>query len=538
MARAIAVRPRAAAPVLLGAGPFKGMRDSLDPSSARRDYATLLQNVYARDPERGTAVIGRPGFAQLGSQVNSGVRVQRFYQFTKLDGTEISFFVAGGEIYTINWGARTHSRVVTTANLTTAVVTLSTTARVFCVTFADKVVISDGVNKPFAWDGTSGAGGITPITGAATGGWYGQPVVHYGKLMGIRAAERSTFEWSEEGQINTGYETGGYLNVWTLGQTDQEPLFALIPTNEQLGVLRGRSATAITGAVTEEFASTGTREALSDSIGTESPASVVYANGRVHFVDADLRPHVWIPGGGIVPAWEDFSETITGLDRDYIANAISLYDPATRLVLHGLTETGQTVTGALLGIQTKHLTAQCIWRGFIFTTVDVLKNANGKPIIVHGTADGYVYDHGLPFGEATEMVWSDGFQSGTRPILHIVESPHLGYDEMQEKFFPRLDMSFRVPNDLTDLRISTITPHVEASPLDFDLTGGLAQWDVAVWDSAEWSENVAEQHKAVGLLAYGRWIRWRLQHEGIGEQFGFIRGSVTAHIRGAFPASP
>lgn len=536
--RATVIAPRPRQMQSYAAGPFKGMRDRSDPSSSRPDLATLLQNVYAYDPERGTAVIGRPGFRQLGSQVNSGVKIQRYYQLTKLDGTEISFFVAGGEIYTIDWAARTHSRVVTTANLTTAGAALSSTARVFCTTFADTAVISDGVNKPVAWDGTSGAGGLTLISGAHAGGWYGQPIVHYGKLFGIRAAERSAFEWSEEGQLNTGYETGGYLNVWTLGQTDQEPLFVLVPTNEQLGVLRARSATAITGAVTEDFASSGSREMLHDTVGTESPASVVYANGRAHFLDADLRPHVWIPGGGIVPAWEDFSETLAGLDRDDIADAISIYDPATSLVLHGVTEVGQSLTNALLGIHPKRLSAQCIWRGFPFTTIDVLKNANGKPVIMHGTSDGYVYDHGLPFGEAGEMVWSDGFAAGTRAILHVVESPHLGYDELVEKFFPRLDLSFRVTNDMSDLRISTITPHVEADPLDFDVSGGQAQWDVAVWDESEWSENVAEQHKAVGLRAYGRWMRWRLQHETAGEQFGFIKGRLSAHVRGAFPASP
>lgn len=530
------IRGRPKRPKYYRAGPFRGMRDMQDPSSADPSLARMLQNVYIVDPARRSAVIGRPGIRLLGSQLAGAPKGQRSYQFTKLNGTEHSVVIAGGELYEINWAARTITKVLTAAQITGAGAALSSTARVYLVTFADNLVISDGVNKPWAWDGTAG-GGITPITGAA-GAWYGQPAVYYGKLFGIIAATPTDMEWSEENQLNVGYGAGGYSNQWTLGQTDQERLYLLVGTNEQLAVFRSRSSTAITGAVGPEFSSTGTREALSDTIGTESPAAAQLVNGRLFFVDADLKPRVWTPGGGITSAWEDFSVTIGGLDWSKRADAIGVYDPFTQLVLIGAAEIAETYPNILMGLFAGEgeVQAQAVWRGFSFNAIDVLRNGNGKPVLVHLTHDGYVYDHGLPDAEASETVLEDGFAAGDAPIIHIVEPPALGYDDMiVEKFWSRIDLSLRTVEGFTGLRFFFGASHVAPEPIDLAVSVNAARWDIGFWDEANWPTDNTEQHAAVGIKGYGRWLSFQLYHDALSEQFGFVEALATAFPRGAFP---
>ena len=96
----------------------------------------------------------------------------------------------GGKFYTYNWGTDVFTEVVTAANFTTASITLSSTAKCYAVTMADKMVVTDGVNTPWMWDGTTGASGLTKLTNCPV--LYGRPTVYYAKLFGIKNTERST----------------------------------------------------------------------------------------------------------------------------------------------------------------------------------------------------------------------------------------------------------------------------------------------------------------------------------------------------------
>jgi hypothetical protein len=71
--------------------------------------------------------------------------------------------------------------------------------------------------------------------------------VYYAKLFMLKR-DRKTIVWSEENQPNTGYEAGGYNNAWELTQTSNEPLTAIIGTNEALYYGRKTSVGAIRGA--------------------------------------------------------------------------------------------------------------------------------------------------------------------------------------------------------------------------------------------------------------------------------------------------
>jgi len=238
-------------------GPFVGMRDSIDPQSARPELAYNLQNVHPRTPRIGGGVVGRPGFniteaTQLGSASNRDGML--LYQFSKLDGTEYSVGFAGGKMYTYDWSTAAWTEV------TLSGVGLTSNTRIYAVTIADTILVNpnDGTNKPWTWDGTT----FTSLTNATT--WYGQPVVYYAKVFGIKWAERSTLAWSEENDPTTGYESGGFNNSWTLGQTDQEGMEALYATDSALYYKRKRSAGMIFGAVTSTFSTTGVRDAVSE----------------------------------------------------------------------------------------------------------------------------------------------------------------------------------------------------------------------------------------------------------------------------------
>lgn len=244
-------------------------------------------------------------------QAGSGVLRPRG-AFAQAGGTSATNIVAAGVIYTaagqghtwilsstvgiwqLNWATGVWSNVVTAANLTTGGITISGTS-VYWVSFNKKIVFSDGANLPWVWDGSSGAGGLTRLTNAAVA--YGKPTVYGSKLFFIKDAERDTIIWSEEQAENTGYEAGGYNNSWTLGQTGNTPLTAIIGLNDGLYYFRSTSIGVIRGAVNADFVTASTHDSVSGSVGTLTPSSVAEGSGEVWFVDQQGSPTM-IPAGG------------------------------------------------------------------------------------------------------------------------------------------------------------------------------------------------------------------------------------------------
>lgn len=296
-------------PVTFSAGPFTRMRFSRwDNQIAPPDVVYYAQDVLI-DQAGGPGVYRtRPGRYRVNSSsIGAGggsVVGQLVYQFTKLDGTQYTVVIVDGKFYTLNWSTGVYTEVVTGANFATASITLSTTARCYAVTLNDKMIVSDGVNKPWTWDGTSGAGGLTSLTNAQV--MYGQPTVYYAKLFGIKNTERSTIIWSNENDPTTGYESG-YNNAWRLSQTGSDPLFAIRGTNDALFYWRQRSVGAIRGAVDTTFATTGVLDAVSTLVGTRSPAGVCVYNDKIYFPDEYGRPCAFAIGGQVESLWEQIS---------------------------------------------------------------------------------------------------------------------------------------------------------------------------------------------------------------------------------------
>lgn len=460
---------------------------------------------------------------------------QRHYQFTKLDGTEYTVWFVGGKLLTYNWTTSTWSEPVTAANLTTKAITLSTTARVYCKTFANTLVVSDGVNVPFTWDGTAGSGGLVKLTNCPV--LYGQPDVYYGKLVGIKAAERNAWVWSVEGDPTTGYEAGGYNNAWKLGQTDQEGFYALAATDTALTFFRERGITQVYGRVTTDFQSTGTLDAISQTVGTISPAGVLVYDKVIYFPGSDQRFYK-IVGNQLSEVAVGARTTFGGASQANLVNAVAAPWMEASLIVFGVPEVSQTYPNWYFVVNPENDELAGFWRGWVGPTLDAVKDGDGVAVVVHGGGDrssvatgntaGYSYLHGNPDG----TVWDDGFAAATVAISHSLTAGFLGYDLRTDKFFHQVDVSLLTPTDLGSLTVSTVTPRgIGSSNLAIAVTGsGDTRWDQFNWDEANWAGVGGEQHTPAGLSSQGRWMSLTLGHAAVGERF-----QVQALLVRAFP---
>ncbi len=515
--------------LVLKAGPFTGVSEADEPPAATPDRLYRAQNVYVAATERRKTVLGRPGLEIMGADL--GTNWQYLGQFSTTAGVQTSVGIVDGEIYTYNWGTDAWTKQVTTANLTTAGVTLSSSARVRGVVFFDTLVLSDGVNKPFTWTGASGAGGLTSLTNAPVA--YGQPVVYYSKLFFIKNTERDTIVWSEEGLANTGYEAGGYNNAWSLGGTKGENIVSLAARNDSLGVIRPRSTTVITGAVNDAFQTTGTRAAVSERIGTSSPDGVLVLDEGTIILDSDGRPQFWPNGGGYAEGpsmWQDCVGSIEGIDRDDLPVTQIVYDPLLNLILIGTAVAGETVMAQWLVFErTGGVPNYCgRWSGFSADCMGVLLDGDLTPRWCHAdSANGIAYKHGTP----SLGPWEDGFASGDVAIEHIIIGPALGYDVDEQCRFDELSLAF-FQVDETSVNIDYETSRaIAATSQTVSLTstvGGLL-WNVDNWDESTWgAAGSGELRKRVGLKAYGRWLRPRITHSTISKRIGLELMRLTA----------
>jgi len=499
------VPPIVRRPLVGRQGPWRGVRDTMDPPSRDPTLAFRMRNVFPLTPEIGSGVVGRPGFRLAGER--TGPTVQWIGQFEKSDGTDKTIKIAGGEIYEYDWLTDSWVLRVSQAEIAAADGALETAGRVWAVSFADVLVITDGVNQPITWDGTPG-GGVAVLTNAPV--MFGPPTVYYARLFAIKADERSTIVWCEPGQPNVGWEAEGYNNSWTLRQTDQAPLFALCGTNAGLYYFRARSVGMILGAVDEEFRTTGTHEAVSESVGCTSPDTVVIAEDSIWFLDSDGRPQRLRIGGELQePApWLDARELLRDENLNFLPRAEALYRPDLRQVLFLISTAGSAGASHILTFSA--VTGQYLgfwdWAGMP-SVMGMVRDPH-TPVwrMMHATPDGTVYWHGTP----NESVLDDD----GAPIEHEFEGSSAWNGELPgsstslEFRFVRLDYSIRPETDV--IRLAYRTPYGESA--EFVAHTGMARWDVSLWDdeNARWGGPGAltwhDTHLALGAFGLGRWL--------------------------------
>lgn len=518
-------------------GPWKGVRDSVDPSTGQPDLLHACENLVPEDPELGGACVSRPGFSPaIGDHTALGeVGHRRCQGFIEVDfsGTIHRILVVGGHVYSYDWATQAATELVLGGSLALEL----DAVQIYLVQARNYLILSDGVHKPIAWDGST----FAEVTDCPV--LYGRPWMYFGAFMGIKDTERDTFVWSRPADPFTGYEAGGYNNAWTLSQTDTNPLSVGVGFNDGMIIWRARSATTITGDIDEEFQSSGTRDGVSETIGAALGASagVVVAGRNVYFLDADRRPQMLTLDGGIVgangeraPIWADCRSTLANVPANAGATAIGVYEPLQDVVLLGVPRLGETHPSFFLVFDAP--TGQFVgtWTGWDATAIGTWTDLDGKPRLVHGALDGHTYVHGT--GE--DGVVDDEFVSGAVAVRHYLESGPVGYDTKIEKCFDRVDLSLRVVSTMSNVRVSHQTSSMASSAQALSFSGGLSLWDVAEWDDDVWSGNSAEQHGAAGTAAWGRWTRLIVLHQEIGEPMGIMKARLEAALLGPAPAVP
>jgi hypothetical protein len=298
-------------------GPGKGVLDSEDPFDDTKDGLLFWQdavNVFIPDPGRGSGTYQRPAFAlmnpsnQLGGANHQG---QGVFHHTAADGTEYNFKAVSGRLY------RSSADETAQTDVTPAGITISGAlgTRVFMLSFADKLIVSDGVNRP--WYGTNLSS--TPITGTqiqfdiGNSLWNAQHMTEYsGALVFVLKTVAGVFQQSTIAWSAPNDPTQGYFNVvagisvdytWILTQTGSTPLYAIWGTNMALLYWRDDSMGGLTGPIGPNFENSSTHDAIDFKIGTRSPASIAQIGSSIFFADTEGRPQLYRVGNPLEPLW-------------------------------------------------------------------------------------------------------------------------------------------------------------------------------------------------------------------------------------------
>lgn len=451
--------------VPLKAGPWRGMRYSRWSGQADATLAYYAYNGYVDAAGPGAAYRGRPGRYRLSStQMGSGGPGQLVYQFTKNTGTQYTVLIAGGKFYTFNWATSTPTEVLSAADFAAASITLSATARCFAVTFNNTLVVSDGVNVPWTWDGTTN-GGLTKLTNCPV--LFGQPTVRVGKLFGIKDTDRVSLVWSEENAANTGYEAGGYSNIWALIQQGSDPLFAIRATNDGLYYWRQRSIGVIRGEFGADFQTSNTFDAVSNLIGTRSPRGLLYWNNTFYFPDEYGRPWAMQPGGAAEPLWQqvalafpadtddDATLQALGADIDVSANGLLAMETIPVSAFNGLlfcnspsNQAGDDSHGGLYFDVGNRAQGAWFWGAPSLVGVgasgEVLNSVTNLPEIVQ------IEENGYAFAIGKRDVWYDEQADGTdAPISFTLIGPRQGASDGVELQFIQADVVVDASSEAT-----------------------------------------------------------------------------------------
>lgn len=496
-------------------GPWRSLADS---GVYQAGKLRVAQNIYPLDPEVGEGYVGRPGWYQLGATLAG--QSQGFFQFKAAGIGELSIAVAAGTVYRMLPGSGVWTLAVTPANFVTAGAALSTTATIaFLLVFSGgfpRLMLSDGGNVPVLWDGGIGAGTITPMTNCPA--LYGQPTMYEARVFGIKAADRLMMVWSEADSPLTGYEAGGFNNAWSVRQTDNRDLSALVGTNSGLLIVRERSATHALGDVGPGFASESTREGVSETVGVMHPYAVVRAGNGVLFLDALARPQFYRQGAqGFSPVWHDLQASAATAARNLnLGSALGVAFPPLHAAFFLVA--GTAASTALDALWMYDVAGEvpvpvATWtvppNATALGTITLFSSSRGfLTTLLVGDSAGRVFALADPLDGT---VWSDHLAAGTTAIVHLLETGELGYATKREKVFDRVDIAGQAPTAQT-LLVQVATPD-----------------DYTASQACTIPFTTLDAHADVGIDAQGRWVRVWIGHFVADEQFGISAVAVTGY---------
>ena len=373
-------------------GPFTGMHHDtgLVLGPGRSLY---LQNVFAHDGR----LLGRSGLNQLGSQLVDS-SVQGLYHFEELDGTIHIVAICNGDLYEYDDG--TDSWSVT--DLAAEGLTISSSAKVDFANSRGRLIVTDGVNTPFMWDGST----FTELTAAPIAEGV---TVYYDKVFFFAIpSQRNSFEWSEEGDPTTGYDAKGFS--WEFAQTDAGRVVALAALNELFNVLKQDSISSVRGAVNQNFQTDAVREGVSETEGLIGRRGVTILDGNPYFV-SQRGPRAAVGGQRFTRLDDDdqrnnrLAETWEQVSRSTWDEVIAVVEPNRRQVWWALPSDDLVL---VYGVD------HDAWSVFTFPfTVEAMAQAefpSSEERVLIGDGSGNVYAYG------DESVLSDDGASIPRKI--------------------------------------------------------------------------------------------------------------------------
>lgn len=333
----------------LRSGPWKGVRNTIDPFDDDPSVLYNARNIYIPDLENGSGTYQRPGFTLLngGNAIytsGSAFRAAGGYCHTALDQTAYNFVVEGGHLF------RVDQTLSVFTDVTPVGVTIDSgiSTRVKFVSLAGVLVVSDGVNRP--WIATNLAS--TPITGTyidfdgAGVTWSAQDITVYSGAIVVLLkvfdgiAARTDIAWSAPGDPATGYQQPTFDYRWTLEQTGSNPIFAIHGTNIGLYYWRQRSIGLATGALGPSFQTSHTDDAVADNVGTQTPQTIIGFTDRIFFTDSIGRPQMLPLGGTVQPIWLQMRSEVDSASVSFQSvtaiTSTAAFEPTLNLYLVGL----------------------------------------------------------------------------------------------------------------------------------------------------------------------------------------------------------
>jgi hypothetical protein len=271
----------------------------------------------------------------------------------------------------------------------------------------------------------------------------------------------------------------------------------------------------ITGAVNSDFASAGTQDGLSTTVGTRSPDAIVPVGEVVFFLDQYCRPHVIEPGRGVVPLYDNCQTTLgtpptsaSQLQKAWGRLVSSVNGNPIVVWCFPSTEAATTqstllafdaYTREFLGTwthpSTPNVTYGSVWR-----------DTNNAPVLVMGsgdTADAACY---IQRSESNASVHLDDKSDGSQVRVALtVETPKVAPDDKEaivtDKLWTRCDMGGRdVNGSEATLTIETRTSRSTAYGTGITFT------------SAAVSTDFPDKY-SVGLNKNGRWWQARVSND-------------------------
>lgn len=135
----------------LPSGLWNGVRNTTEPFD---DAPNLLQdatNIYIPDPQVGSGVYARPGFSRgMWTSRTNFYKSEQYGTFPNQKGQCVyayrgyTIIICGGQCYYIDGSTTTAATEFTPTN-----VLIDASARTFCTTLNNKLIVSDGVNPPW-----------------------------------------------------------------------------------------------------------------------------------------------------------------------------------------------------------------------------------------------------------------------------------------------------------------------------------------------------------------------------------------------------